>query len=285
MKGTSAHLSQVSWRSNLAAVLAIAKKDWLHQIRYPMNAIFRIIEPIIWLTPVYFLGRSFAGDGGNAGFAAYTGTGDYMSFLLLGTVLSSYIGAVLWGMGYSLKTEMDSGVLETNWMAPMSRPLMLVGRTLANVTITTVNSTCMLFVAWLVFGFRVTGSLLSAVGALAPMLVALYGFGFAFAALVLLIREPNTLIDVSNFLISLMSGSRFPVNVLPRFLLPVSLAIPLTYGFDAVRGYLLNTRTILPLQYEILILVLFMGVMVPAGYAVFKIVERRCRALGTLGFH
>jgi ABC-2 type transport system permease protein len=285
VKGTSAHLSQVSWRSNLAAVLAIAKKDWLHQIRYPMNAIFRIIEPIIWLTPVYFLGRSFAGDGGNAGFAAYTGTGDYMSFLLLGTVLSSYIGAVLWGMGYSLKTEMDSGVLETNWMAPMSRPLMLVGRTLANVTITTVNSTCMLFVAWLVFGFRVTGSLLSAVGALAPMLVALYGFGFAFAALVLLIREPNTLIDVSNFLISLMSGSRFPVNVLPRFLLPVSLAIPLTYGFDAVRGYLLNTRTILPLQYEILILVLFMGVMVPAGYAVFKIVERRCRALGTLGFH
>ena len=38
-------------------------------------------------------------------------------------------------------------------------------------------------------------NLLSAIGVLVPMLVALYGFGFAFAALVLLIREPNALID------------------------------------------------------------------------------------------
>jgi ABC-2 type transport system permease protein len=142
-----------------------------------------------------------------------------------------------------------------------------------------------LFLAWLIFGFRVTGGLLSACAAVVPMLVALYGFGFAFAALVLLLREPNTLIDVSDFLISMMAGRQFPVNVLPRFLLPISLAIPLTYGFDAVRGYLLSTKTIIPIQYEIVILVVFMGVMVPAGYAVFKLVERRCRALGTLGLH
>jgi ABC-2 type transport system permease protein len=161
----------------------------------------------------------------------------------------------------------------------------LVGRTVANLTITTINSACTLFLAWLFFGFRVTGSLLSAFAVVVPVLVALYGFGFAFAALVLLVREPNTLIDVSNFLITLVSGREFPIHVLPRFLLPISLAIPLTYGYDAVRGYLLNTRTILPIQHEIVILLVCMGVMVPAGYAVFKVVERRCRALGTLGFH
>jgi ABC-2 type transport system permease protein len=266
-------------------VLAIAKKDWLHFVRYPMNAVFKVLQPLIWLTPVYFLGRSFSTAGGNAGFAAYSGTEDFMSFVLVGAVLSDYVSAVLWGMGYSLKTEMDSGVLESNWMAPISRPLLLVGRTLANVTITTVNSASVLFLAWLIFGFRVTGGLLSACAAVVPMLVALYGFGFAFAALVLLLREPNTLIDVSDFLISMMAGRQFPVNVLPRFLLPISLAIPLTYGFDAVRGYLLSTKTIIPIRYEIVILVVFMGVMVPAGYAVFKLVERRCRALGTLGLH
>ena len=76
--------------------------------------------------------------------------------------------------------------------------------------------------------------------ALVPMLVALYGFGFAFAAIVLLLKEANTLIDTSNYMISMLSGSQFPVSVLPRFLLPLSLAIPLTYGFDAVRGHLLE---------------------------------------------
>ena len=125
----------------------------------------------------------------------------------------------------------------------------------------------------------------SAAISVVPMLIALYGFGFAFAALVLLIREPNTLIDVSDFLVGLMSGRQFPVNVLPRSLLPVSLAIPLTYGFDAVRGYLLNAKTIIPIRYEVGILLLFMVTMVPAGYAVFRIVERHCRKLGTLGLH
>jgi ABC-2 type transport system permease protein len=267
------------------ALLAITKKDWLHFIRYPMDAILRVIEPVMWLTPVYFLGRSFSTGGGNAGFAAYSGTEDFMSFVLLGTILSSYVSAVFWGMGLSLKTEMDSGVLESNWMAPMSRALFLVGRTISTLMIRTFTSAGVLFLAWLVFGFRVTGSVLAAFGALAPMLIALYGFGFAFAALVLIIREPNTLIDVSNFLTSIMAGSRFPVNVLPRFLLPISLALPLTYGYDAVRGYLLGTRTLIPIQFEILILVVFMVAMVPAGYGFFKLVERRCRRLGTLGFH
>jgi ABC-2 type transport system permease protein len=208
-----------------------------------------------------------------------------MSFVLLGGLLPSYISAVFWGMGYSLKNEMDSGVLESNWMVPMSRPLQLIGRTIASITITTVNSLAVLLLARLLFGFQVTGSLFSAVAVMLPMLIALYGFGFAFAALVLLIREPNTMIDISNFLVSLMAGSRFPVSVLPKFLLPISLAIPLTYGFDAIRGYLLNTMTIVPIQYEVLILLGFMVVMVPAGYGIFKVVERRCRRLGTLGFH
>ena len=281
----STHLSQINWRSHLRAALAIAKKDWLHFFRYPLNALFRVIEPIAWLTPVYFLGRSFAGSSGSSGFAAYTGTGDYMSFILVGTVLANYIAAVFWGMGYALKSEMDSGVLETNWMAPVPRLLFLVGQTLASLAITTVNSLGMLALAWLLFGFQVSGSLLSAALALVPMLVALYGFGFAFAAIVLLLKEANTLIDVSNYLISMLSGSQFPVNVLPRFLLPLSLAIPLTYGFDAVRGTLLGTQTLLPIEQELAVLALFMIITVPLGYLIFKRIERHCKQLGTLSMH
>ena len=281
----STSLSQISWQSHLRAVLAIARKDWIVFFRYPMNALFRVIEPIAWLTPVYFLGQSFAGPSGNAGFAAYTGTADYMSFILVGAILSNYLSAVFWGMGYALKSEMDAGVLDSNWMTPIPRAALLVGQTLASLTITTLNSAGMLLLAWLLFGFEVSGSLLAAAGALLPMLVALYGFGFAFAALVLLMRDANTLIDVSNFLIAILSGSQFPVTVLPRLLLPVALAIPLTYGFDAVRALLLRTTPLLPLEYEIGILMLFMLIMAPLGYLVFKLVERRSKRLGTLGQH
>jgi ABC-2 type transport system permease protein len=61
--------------------------------------------------------------------------------------------------------------------------------------------------------------------------------------------------------------------------------LPLTYGFDIVRGLLINTQTLLPIPLELLILLIFMVVMLPLGYAIFKRVERRSKKLGTLGMH
>ena len=279
------HLGRRSWRSYLWAVLAIAKKDMLQFVRYPLNALFRILEPVMWLTPVYFLGRSFVGASGTSGFAIYTGIEDYMSFILVGAMLTGYVSAVFWGMGFALKTEMDSGVLESNWLAPVPRPLFLLGQTCASLLITTINSTAMLALSSWLFGFDVSGNLLPAVAVVVPTLIGLYGFGFAFAGVVLLLKDANTLVDVSSFLVSILSGAQFPVQVLPRFLLPVSLALPLTYGYDAVRALLLGTRTLLPLRYEIAILLVFMVVMVLLGSVVFRAVERRCRQLGTLATH
>jgi ABC-2 type transport system permease protein len=96
-------------------------------------------------------------------------------------------------------------------------------------------------------------------------------------------REANTLVDVSSFLVQGFSGSNFPVQSLPSWLIPVALALPLTYGLDAVRGWLLETQTILPLQVEIALLIVFMFVMLWFGSWVFYRVERRVRTLGTLG--
>ncbi|MDI6638742.1 MAG: hypothetical protein QME82_07525 [Bacillota bacterium] len=64
-----------------------------------------------------------------------------------------------------------------------------------------------------------------------------------------------------------------------------AMAIPLTYGYDAVRAILLGTRTLLPLHLEQAILVGFMGVMVALGLWAFGLVERRCRRLGTISMH
>jgi ABC-2 type transport system permease protein len=282
---TTQSLARPTLRSHIRAVLAVAKKDWLHFVRYPLSAVFRVVQPVIWLTPVYFLGQSFKGAQGNVGFAAYAGTTDYMSFILVGSMLSQYISSVFWGMGYALKNEMDEGVLESNWLTPLPRFAFLIGQTVANLTITSLVNLGILLLGWLFFGFVITGNLLAALAATLPMLLALYGFGFAFAALVLLLRDANVLIDVSDYLVSIFSGSQFPVEALPRYLLPVALAFPLTYGFDVVRGLLIKTRTLVPIPYGILILLLFMVVMLPLGYGVFKQVERRSKRLGTLGMH
>jgi len=278
-------LSQPSLKTQFRALFVIARKDWKVFWRYPLHAVSSVFQPIIWITPVYFMGKAFSTDGQATGFAAYSGTGDYMSFILLGTVLSNFILTVFWGMGLALKEDMDAGVLESNWLTPVSRLLILVGRTLTSLLTTTITSLIMLAVGGALFGFRPTGNTFAAILTAIPMLLGLYGFGFAFAALVLLMRDANTLIDVGSFLVQGFSGTSFPVKSLPYWLIPVSLMLPLTYGLDAVRGWLLKTETLLPINVEIVILIVFMFVMLWFGSWVFYRVERRVRTLGTLGQH
>jgi ABC-2 type transport system permease protein len=278
-------LSQPSLKAQLRALYVIALKDWKVFWRYPLNAVSNIFQPIIWITPVYFMGKAFSTNGQALGFAAYSGTSDYMSFILLGTVLTNFIMTVFWGMGYALKNDMDAGVLESNWLTPVPRLLILVGRTLSSLLVTAITSAIMLVIGAALFGFQPTGNTWAAFLTAIPMLIGLYGFGFAFAAVVLLMREANTLVDVSSFLVQGLTGTTFPVKALPTWLIPIALILPLTYGLDAVRGLLLRTATLLPLSVEIAILIVFMFVMVWFGAWVFNRVERRVRTLGTLGQH
>jgi len=278
-------LSRPSLASNLRALYMIAAKDWQQFWRYPVNAIGYVLQPLIWLAPVYFMGQAFSVNGQALGFAGYAGTTDYVSFILLGSFLSNYVQSVFWGIGYALKNDMDSGVLESNWLTPVPRPILLIGRTLTNLLTTTIMSVGTLLIAALLFGFRLNGDVLQALAPVILMLIGLYGFGMAFAAIVLLMRDANTLVDMSSYLVGLFSGSQFPVQALPRFLMPISLALPLTYGFDAFRGILLRTSTVIPIPYEIGLLAVFMVVMLWLGLVIFNKMERKVRMKGTLGQH
>jgi ABC-2 type transport system permease protein len=285
MRATIETLSHPTFVSNLRALWMIAQKDWQRYWRYPLNVVGHVMNPLIWLAPVYFMGMAFSVNGKATGFAAYAGTSDYMSFVLLGTILTNFINTVFWGIGYALKEDMDAGVLESNWLMPVARPLLLIGRTFSSLFITTITSFAMLLIATLLFGFQPNGSLWAALGPSILMLVGLYGFGIAFGAIVLLMRDANALVDMSSYLVSVFSGSQFPVQSLPRFLMPVSLALPLTYGIDAVRGILIKTQTLLPLSVELGLLAVFMVVMIWFGLAVFKNMEKKVRAKGSLGMH
>ncbi|MGH2348506.1 MAG: ABC transporter permease [bacterium] len=266
-------------------VLAVSRKDLLLMVRYPLNLVARIIEPIGWLVPVYFLSRTFARDGDVAGFAAWTGTGDYMAFVVAGWVLSAYVSAVMWGMGFALKNEMDSGVLETNWLAPQPPALLLAGRTIASVAYTTVTTLGFVGLAAVVFGISLRGQLLPALAIMLPVVAGLYGIGFLIAGLVLRMRDANTLIDVSQYILGMLSGRDYPVRVLPTPLLVVSLLLPLTYGYDGLRAAVLGTHALLPYWAELALAAVFMVIMTIVGIWGFGRFERRSRVDGTLSQH
>lgn len=273
------------FKSYITSIFAITKKDMKIFFRYPLNAFLNILEPIIWITPIYFLASSFQIGGENVGFAEYAGTTDYMAFLVIGSVVASFVSSVLWGMGFALKEEMDLGVIESNWLTPTPLWIQLIGRSISSLIVTTINAITTAFLIWLIFGFNIGNRIFSAILTLIPLLIALYGLGFGIAALVLLTNNANNIIDITNFLLNTLCGGEFPITVLPKFIMVISLTIPLTYGFDSIRGILLKTNTLLPIHTEQLILVIFMFIGVILGRIVLNKVQKHCKTIGNIGFH
>lgn len=264
---------------------AVVKKEWQVFLRYPLNAVMRIVEPIMWLVPVYFMGMSFSVDGQAVGFAAYTGTSNFLTFILLGSVVSSYVSAVLWGIGFSLKHEMEQGTLESLWLTPNSRLWLLVGRSTVSVLITGLNTIGVGLVAYFLFGFEITGSILAALAVLFPMIIALYGFGIAYAGIVLYLREANALSDMGDYVLQMLSGVNFPITTLPKGLMILGLALPMTYAIDAMRALLIGSTPLVAVPISFGTVIASMLVFLMLGRSVFDRIDRKVRTLGTLSTH
>jgi ABC-2 type transport system permease protein len=127
--------------------------------------------------------------------------------------------------------------------------------------------------------------MLKAIAFLIPGIIGMLGLGMAIGALVLLAKEANGIIDLTNSLISAFSGGYFPVKVMPKGFLFISMAIPLTYIYDSSRAILINQTSLLPLKNEFIIIIIAMVGFCIVGNWIFMRVERRCRELGILGTH
>ncbi len=271
--------------SQLRVFRTTARKEFLIFTRYPANAVLSLIELLMWLTPLYFMGKAFSVGGHAVGFQGFAGTSDYFSFVMLGAFMSSYIAVAFWGMAYSIEEDMILGVLEPNWVTPANRVSMLLGRSVMFALLTTTQSLIVLLVGTLLFNVRVSGDIFVALLIIVPMFIALLGLGLGLAGVVLAVRRAQTAIDISNWVVSQISGMQFPVTVLPKPLMAVALLLPTTYGYDAVRSVLLGTKSLLPVKQEIAILAVSAVVLCVVGCRVFYMFDRRCRRLGTIGEH
>lgn len=241
---------------------------------------------LTFLIPIYFTGLAFSGESGRPeGFAALTGTDEFFSFAVVGGILSIYTIAVFFGIASSLKEDMHRGTLESNWITPAPRTLLLIGRSLASVLQATLQ-VLLIIVMTIPFGVHFGNELWKGLGlVLLPSLFGLYGIGFILAGVAFLAREVNAFLDLGQFALTTLTGQSYPVTILPKWLLAVSLAIPLTYGIDTLRSLLFGSRPLLPLGHSLALLWGTAALLVAVGLAVFVAAERRARVKGTIGMH
>ncbi|HYN86970.1 MAG TPA: ABC transporter permease [Ardenticatenaceae bacterium] len=277
---------QRSWRDYVDVVVAVAVSRLKITSRYPGYLLVDVSLPIMFAAVPILLGRSMAGPGGGQAFAGNTGTANYVAYMLIGSNVFMIVSGALWNIGFWIRREQQTGTLEALYLAPVSRFWILAGVALYGTVRNLLALAVSFTVGCLLFGINpVQGDILIALGFLLLGVVPLYGVSLLYGALVLRLKEANAMIQIAQWLVSLLMGIFFPVAVLPPLLRWLALAFPPTWMNNGVRAALLDVGWFFDTWYADFAVLGAFAVFVPVvGYAIFRRMERgllRGEGIGT----
>lgn len=273
-------------RLEARAAWAIARRELRVKLRYRLNALNRVAQPIYQvLIPGILLGATFAVGGEALGLAEMTGTADVVGYLFLGMLALTLTSAGFWDVAFAVKYELDAGTLEPAWLTPTRRETFVVGQTIAGLIMATATTAILLVVGIWIFGASLLPQLAIAIPVLALTSVGVLGIGYLVAALVLRMRDANFFVDAADFLFVALSGAAFPIIVLPDVVRWVAYLLPTTHALDLVRAAALGTRPLLPAAVEWTMLAVTSVALVIIGRRAWLATEHRMRIRGTLGQH
>jgi ABC-2 type transport system permease protein len=166
-------------------------------------------------------------------------------YLLVGSVLWSYLSMVFFEVAWAIGWERWEGTIEYTFMAPMRRVTHLLGVCVFAVVYGLARTALILVVVQLLFHLDLSRANL---GAAALIMVAstfpLLGLGILTSILPLLSPEKGEQMAVAaqGFLL-LVSGVYYPLTVLPLPLQMAGYLSPMTYTLEGIRRSLLQAPT------------------------------------------
>jgi ABC-2 type transport system permease protein len=169
-----------------------------------------------------------------------------LTYMFLGTAFYNYVGAVTSGMGWTVVQDREVFKTQNNiYSAPVAVPFYLIGQGIARFFMASISVVIILAVGIGLVGIGVDLRQINwplFVGALALGVGALTSIGLAVSGLMLLTGTASwALGDLLASALLVFSGAVFPIDVLPAWLQPIGLALPITYWLELIRRALMTT--------------------------------------------
>ena len=271
--------------SDLRALWAVMRREWVIFTRYPSWVIALFIWPLIFPMLYILTARALAGPDGSgmAVFMETTGATDFIGYIVIGTTVWMWQNIVLWDVGFSLRNEQMRGTLESNWLSPTWRFSYLLGHTGPQVISMLMFITITAIEFGLLFGIRLNGSPWMILLMMLAAVPSIYGLGFAFASLVITVKEANAFVFLIRGLVMIFCGITFPVSLLPNWMQSIAKWLPQTYLIHGMRAAAFSNAGIRELAPDLIPLLLFGTFWLVIGYFTFLWMERRARRTGAIG--
>lgn len=165
---------------------------------------------------------------------------DYYTFVMIGFVTMNFMNLSLSAFSGALNRAVQQGQFETYLVQPVSWYTLPFALAAWPIVMACVNASVMGAMA-LLLGFQMNWSGLPlAVVVLVLGMASSHAIGTLAASVRLLSKRADPVVALYTLLASILSGTFFPVTMLPRLVQPVANALPLTYVINAERLLLMK---------------------------------------------
>ena len=206
------------------------------------------------------------------------------TILLVGAVIWAYLGIIFEILTETVAWERWEGTIEYTFMAPLSRPVHLIGMGLFAIGYGVIRASLLFGVVAAFFGLHLHDANYAA--ALVVLMVAsisFIGIGMMTAVLPLISPEKGTQLGfVAQGLLLVVSGVYYPVSVLPQWMQWLATISPATYALRGCRAAIIDGAGLTDLWTEIWALLVIGAVSVPLGLLTFRTGERYAKKHGKL---
>lgn len=268
-----------TFSQNLSSALAETRMRLINISRYPGQLLMEIIIPIVFASMPMLLGQATAGDDASANFAANTGTANYVAYMLIGANTFTLVSNAFWHIANWLRFEQETGTLEAVYLTPTSSTVLVAGVSIYSAVRGLVSALLAYIIGCLIFRVNpFAGDVVLALLFIFVGLIPLYGLTFLFGAIILRVKESNSILNLMQWVVSFLMGVFFPITALPPFLRAVAQLFPPTWMVNGVRSALLGVGYFLETWYlDMAVLWVFLLAAPLFSMWVFQRVERSLR--------
>ncbi|UCE14228.1 MAG: ABC transporter permease [Candidatus Heimdallarchaeota archaeon] len=256
--------------------------------RYKGSLILDIIIPTLFASIPILLGQAFAGSiaAASTNFQENTGLrANYVVWIIIGANVFGTVMESLWMFGLFVRREQMLGTLEAIVQTPAHK-LSILGGLALYVEVKSVFTFILGYLLGCIL-FNIDplqGNILLALILLLIGLVPIFGLSFLLGALIMKVKQANSLVNTLQWLVGILMGVFFPITVLPVFLQVFALIFPGFYLNYDIQAALTGLNWFLGNLYLDLSVIFLFALMCPfIGYQIFTKTEYRIKKAEGIG--
>jgi ABC-2 type transport system permease protein len=257
------------------AMWGIVRRDAVLFMTYRTQLVSQVLGPLFTITLFYYISHLVTAR-------TIHSPGGYFGFVIVGLVIVQILTISLGVMPVSVRQELVSGTIERFLVSAHGPVNGIVGTMLFPLVNAMLTGVLTLVLGAVVFGLPIANTAVLAIPVSLLGMLAFMPFAFFLVALVMAFKQAASATQFVIAGLAIVGGLYFPIAVLPDWIRWSAEVQPFTPATDLLRHLLIDAPLRQSAGVDLLKLVGFVILLLPAGFALLRLSIRYGQRTGTV---